>query len=228
MLGPAVSVGFACPGSADPAQLMPEERAGLCEMVPKRQREYAAGRVAVRMATFAAGAAPFAVPSGADRAPLWPRGVVGSITHSSDACLAVISRDGPFASVGIDLERERPLHASVTDAIIFDADRDANPAAQRALGTRFGIVVFSAKEAAYKCQFPLTGSLFDFDAMSICLSPDDGSFVATFERPAGLLVVGTRISGRFAFAAGHVLTTAAITREQWSTLSVPDLEFDHA
>jgi 4'-phosphopantetheinyl transferase EntD len=51
--------------------------------VEKRWREFAAGRSCARKALAASGHAPVAVLQGAGREPVWPQGIVGSITHCS-------------------------------------------------------------------------------------------------------------------------------------------------
>src|SRR5690606_19366056 len=59
--------------------------------------------------------------------------------------------------------------------------------------------VFSAKEALYKTQYPLTGALLAFDAVDIDLDVADERFTATFRVQAGPIEPGTRLQGRLAF-----------------------------
>ncbi|GGX48662.1 hypothetical protein GCM10007385_15860 [Tateyamaria omphalii] len=219
LVGSEVSVGYSEPQRGKEADLMAPERTSIAGMVPKRLREFAAGRAAVRMAALAHGDQPFPLPMGADRAPQWPDGVIGSIAHTDKACLAIVSRGKSLASIGIDLEHERSLPPAVADAISCRADRCKGHTAQQELGDRYDSVLFSAKEAAYKCQYPLSGTLIGFDAMSIRLSPEDGTFVAQFEQSVGAFDAGMTFNGRFAFCGGHVVTTAWITSAEWLAIS---------
>lgn len=222
LIGPKVSVGYAEPRRGKEADLLAAERTSVAGMIPKRIREFAAGRSAVRMAAMAHGGQPFPLPMGTDRAPQWPNGVIGSIAHTDDACLAIVSRDKGLVSVGIDLEYERSMPSAVADAISCRADRCKSDEARRELGDRYDSVLFSAKEAAYKCQYPLTGTLIGFDALSIRLSAEDGTFAAQFEQTVGAFQPGTILNGRFAFCGGHVVTTAWVTRTEWIAISKHD------
>jgi 4'-phosphopantetheinyl transferase EntD len=110
------------------------------------------------------------VPAGADRAPRWPEGVVGSITHDGGLCLAIVGRSNAWQAIGIDLERDADLPPEITAQIATEAELSALAPLPRG---RAAARVFSAKEAAYKAQYPLTRCLFGFDAMTAHL-PDGG------------------------------------------------------
>src|SRR5450631_1635810 len=76
--------------------LLPEEAAGLGRAVPERQQEFAAGRLCARRALEELGFAGFALLAQADRQPLWPAQIVGSITHTNGLCAAVVGRRSQF------------------------------------------------------------------------------------------------------------------------------------
>lgn len=170
-LGPRI--GVACTDvDGDPDSLYPEERAHLARAIPRRQREYAAGRQAARRAMAAIGWPAAAVPSAPDRSPVWPSGLAGSIAHTRGACVAVVARSEDVAAIGIDLEDDRPLAADLWPTVCTPAERaflHAQPREQRGtLATR----LFSAKEAVYKCQFPLTRRMLDFQDVHVVLDPE--------------------------------------------------------
>lgn len=154
----------------DLGALFPEERAAVARAVPSRQAEFAGGRQAARHAMAALGLPPCAVPIGADRAPRWPEGVVGSITHDGGLCLAIVGRSEAWQAIGIDLERDAELSPEIAAEIATETELSALAPLSRG---RAAARVFSAKEAAYKAQYPLTGCLFGFDAMAAHL-PDGG------------------------------------------------------
>ncbi|MFN3847218.1 MAG: 4'-phosphopantetheinyl transferase superfamily protein, partial [Paracoccaceae bacterium] len=68
--------------------------------------------------------------------------------------------------------------------------------------------VFCAKEAAYKAQYPVSGTLYGFDGMVIDLTDD--RFTATFTASIPRFATGHRIFGRMVWFAGHVLTLATV------------------
>lgn len=195
-------------GWADPAQNYPL-LAGevLPRAVPARLREFAAGRHAARMALHGIGAGLTALPMADDRAPVWPAGITGSITHTRSACLAAVVRLGAFVGIGLDLEEDTPLDPDLWDSVL-GAEEQLWLARQD--GDRGGLAkrMFSAKEAAYKAQYAQSQTLFGFDVMAVALS--DAGFTATFRQAVAPFAEGYVIHGQHAVVHGHVLTTAVL------------------
>lgn len=190
--------------------LAPGEEAAVAGAVPGRAREFAAGRVAARRAMREIGVADRPVPAGADRAPIWPEGVVGSISHSAEHCVAAVAAADAWASVGIDVEPDAPLEETLWESVLRPEELawlEANPAERRG---RLARLIFSAKEAAYKCQYPLTRTLLDFDDVAIGIAP--GIFTATFRRAVAPFPAGAALAGRWTAAAGALLTAVALSR----------------
>jgi 4'-phosphopantetheinyl transferase EntD len=180
------------------------------------------------MATMADGSEPFAVPMGIDRAPVWPKGIIGSIAHSSDACLAAISRSPRYAAIGIDIEPYAPLPPDIAAEVVHEGDGLKLDSGAAPLAQHFAVEVFSAKEAAYKCQFPLTGSMLEFNALSIRLMPQSHRFEARFEESVGSFRAGDTLDGCYALVSGHVLTVASIPSERWKKLITSEVQVAHA
>lgn len=116
-------VGVVCSGiTAGARELYPEELVAVGHAVPKRQREFATGRVNARRAMSRIGEPAAPIPSGADRAPVWPAHLTGSISHTDDACVAVVARRSNAASLGIDLEHNHSLPADLWPVICTPAE----------------------------------------------------------------------------------------------------------
>ena len=199
VLPPGVALGVA-PGQGQgrgpDEPLWPGE--DLPGAVPGRLAEFARGRSAARAALRGLGVAAVAIPMQADRSPLWPDGVTGSISHCAGACLAIAGRRTDLAGLGLDVEPAAPL------------DRDLWPVILRPeeMATADPLAVFVAKEAAYKAQYALTGVLFDFQTLSVDLHA--GGFAATFRRGVGRFATGHRLTGRLVRTAGHTAALCAI------------------
>lgn len=168
-LGPGI--GIACMGVDGNLQaLYPEELAAIPNAVPRRQREFAAGREAARQAMAQIGWPPMAILSAPDRSPVWPEGLAGSITHTSRVCVAVVGLREEKYSIGIDLEEDLPIDPSLWNTICTPEEYafvKSQPARLRgSLVTR----LFSAKEAFYKWQYPQTRHMLDFQDVHIVLS----------------------------------------------------------
>ncbi|MEU6818562.1 4'-phosphopantetheinyl transferase superfamily protein [Streptomyces sp. NPDC046860] len=194
------------PPDDDPdAVLFPEERVLVARAVAKRQREFASVRVCARRAMEKLGLPPAPVPTGERGAPLWPDGVLGSMTHCDGYRGAALARTGGLASLGIDAEVHEPLPEGVLDSVSLPAERDRHRALAAARpGVHWDRLLFSAKESVYKAWFPLTRSWLDFLEADIELLPThDGR--GTFH--ARLLVEGPSVGGtRLTGFTGHWLT----------------------
>jgi 4'-phosphopantetheinyl transferase EntD len=142
-------------GRGDPAQLLPAEAAFLGRAVPKRAQEFAAGRMCARRALEEFGYHGVAVEMAADRQPIWPEHMVGSITHTAGYCAAVVARRDALAAIGLDSESSLGVDTHLWPSICLPAEIDwlnSLPESQRIPAAT---LIFSAKEAFYKCQYPL-------------------------------------------------------------------------
>jgi 4'-phosphopantetheinyl transferase EntD len=196
LLPEGVAVAGADPGMMHP--LLAGE--ALPGAVPARLREFSAGRHAARAALAALGEALAPVPRGDDRAPVWPQGVAGSITHTRGACLAAVARGR--AGLGLDLEEDAPLDPSLWETVLLP--EEAAWARGEPDPGRAAMLVFSAKEAAYKAQYAITRSLFGFEVLRVAITP--GGLAARFTRDIAPFAAGDVLHGRHGRAEGHVLT----------------------
>ena len=147
-----------------------------------------------------------AIPMQPDRVPLWLEEVTGSITHSATACLAAVTRRGPLRGLGLDLEPDDPLAPDLWETICLPAERDWLESQAEAQRGRLALLIFSAKEAAYKAQYAVSRQLFGFDALHVRIAPETRGFTATFQRGIGPFQAGARLQGRYAVTQSHVLT----------------------
>jgi len=199
----------------DPAglTLFPEEEALVAAAVEKRRREFTTVRDCARRALGALGLAPVPILRGVRGAPIWPDGVVGSMTHCDGYRAAVLGRAEVFAGIGVDAEPHAPLPDGVLDLIALPAERE-RLAGLRADHPELHVdrLLFSAKESVYKVWFPLTGRWLDFGEADIAIDAAAGGFVARLLVPG--LTVGaapvTELSGRFLVARGLVLTSITL------------------
>ncbi|MFG2099238.1 4'-phosphopantetheinyl transferase [Micromonospora echinaurantiaca] len=208
-----VAVAVAVAGPADwTGQLLPAERDCLGERaVETRRRDFTAGRVCARRAMAALGLSPAAVPSAADRSPVWPAGVVGTITHTRGYCAAAAARATEVRSVGIDAEQHRELNPGVRRLICLPEEDER--CARLPVGTSWPAVLFSAKETVYKVWHPVVGTWLDFHDALVTLDPEAGTFtarIAPSRLDAAPVAAPARITGRFTVDDGLVRTAAVL------------------
>ena len=198
-----VAVAVTRPDATHPP-LLPGEAAHLARAQPVRIAEFTAGRSAARQAMQELGVAPQPILTAPDRAPIWPVGLVGSISHCADWCVAVLAHSSTYAAIGVDIEDDSPLPDDLADEICSPTERAR--AAGQSCGTKR---IFCAKEAAYKAQYPLTGALFGFDRFEVFLNATTG-FDAEFTQETKGFRRGDNLPGRILSVAGHLVTGVAI------------------
>lgn len=148
-------------GAAANHGLMAEEADCLSPCVAdKRRAEFAAGRYCARQAMLKLGDGEVAITMDGERSPIWPGGLVGSITHSGGYAAAAVARRKEFAGVGIDIEAMRPLEPAVVQRITTSTERHWLATARP--GVPWPLMLFSAKESLHKLLHPLTGITLGF------------------------------------------------------------------
>ncbi len=191
-------------------ELFPEERAPVAHAVDKRRREFVTGRACARLSLQRLGIAPIAIPSGERGEPLWPTGVVGSITHCRGYCASAVANADDVLTIGIDAEVDQPLPEGVLGDIAFG--RELTMLADRRAGVCLDTLLFSAKEAVYKAWFPLTHRWLGFEDVELTIDVRDATFRARL-LVSGPVVDGMRLSefrGRWCLEDGIVAAATAV------------------
>ena len=159
--------------------LMSGEARFTVNAVPSRQLEFRAGRAAARLAMTKLGVPPSAIPSGPDRAPRWPRGLVGSISHAHGHVTAAIAHARSAQALGIDIEAAAPLAPDVAALVCRGAEGLPCPA-----HIDRGKLCFVIKEAAFKAYYPATAYFLDFDQVFVEIMGDHEARVLLPAEPA--------------------------------------------
>ena len=194
--------------------LFDEERAAVARAVDKRRREFATVRHCARRALATLGHPPVALVPGRRGAPLWPDGIVGSMTHCAGYRAAALARADRVRAVGIDAEPDGPLPDGVLD-LIARPDETAHLAGllQGGAGPRhWERLLFSCKEAVFKVWYPLTQRELDFHEASIRLHPGDATFTADLLADPGDDLLPARLDGRWIAARSLVISAITLTR----------------
>lgn len=192
--------------------LKPEEEKEVRGASPRRQEEFRTGRVAARAALAALGQ-PDAVLPRVGRRPRWPSGFVGSISHCPGLCVAAAARAADFRAVGVDVEVRRRVGARLHERVCTPAERAWMAAGGHAEET--ATLLFSAKEATYKCVNALAGARLGFGDVEVAVDLAAGSFVATVSAPVPSEL--SRLAGRFAVEEEHLLTGVVVAaRPDWA------------
>ena len=168
-----VAVELRAPGDA--SLLLPEEAESVANALPKRIQEFAAGRLCARRALAKFGVTDFPVRVARDRQPLWPEFLVGSITHTAGLCAAAVADRARMIALGLDSEVVGAVKADLWSSICAAAELGWVDTLQHEERAKAVALIFSAKEAFYKCQYPLVGERLNFH--DLCVRPLEWSAV---------------------------------------------------
>ncbi|ALG84571.1 4'-phosphopantetheinyl transferase family protein [Gordonia phthalatica] len=208
-------------GDPDGLTVLPAEESLIAKAVAKRRREFTTARHCARQALGQIGIEPVPILRGERGMPLWPRQVVGSMTHCDGYRAAVTAYSMQVRSLGIDAEPHDALPEGVLDHTSIEAEREV-------LATRDGDLhwdrlLFCAKEATYKAWFPITQRWLGFEDAHITFQRDDsigtagepsGTFTSTILIDGAVIDGGTpllTLPGRWQISRGLILTTIALT-----------------
>lgn len=205
----AVVASMDCPGDTE---LLGLEQAATSGMVTRRLNEFRHGRHCAREAMRTLQLSPVAIPRGADRAPQWPSGLVGSITHTGQLAAAAVGLEASYIGIGLDVETSGPLSADVLALVL-------RPDEQEHVNALEGRLFFSAKEAVYKCVYPTIRAFIDFKEMHISLDHRRHQFAATPKTANWPQTLPPLLKGKF--MTNRDFIACAVCIPQCSSVSLP-------
>ena len=128
----------------------------------KRLSDFSTGRYCAIKALEQLGIQDAIIPIGEDRAPIWPEGIVGSISHCDSLTGAIVAKSSDHISLGLDIEEIGRVTPDLWDLVFTENEKnylfrlsDEDILVQ-------STAIFSIKEAFYKFQHPLTKTFLDF------------------------------------------------------------------
>lgn len=163
--------------------LYPEERIYINNAVNKRIQEFSTGRYCARRAMKRANVKSQAIPMRKDGCPIWPTGVVGSITHTRNYVAAAVGQNNKIDAIGIDVERIDPTISESVWSIVCSPEElqiiKQQPIDQR---NRYAFALFSAKESTAKCIYSKYGVKKGLIDIPITLNLRHGTFSTLSDR----------------------------------------------
>jgi 4'-phosphopantetheinyl transferase EntD len=185
----------------------------------RRIIDFCSGRVCARRALAEYGVNGFDLLSAEDRQPLWPSGLVGSITHTDGFAAAVVAEQRVVAGLGIDVERIGAVHSELWPPICTAPELDRLRALSVEEQLLAGALTFVAKEAFFKCQYPLASERFGFDEVeleSATWSQSEGEFGLRVSRASRLdrflpRHAQRRIAGRYTCRGPYLIGAVALS-----------------
>lgn len=194
-------------------ELFAEEEVALGNAVEKRRREFVTARACARAALAQLGYPDQPVPAGARGEPLWPAGVVGSITHCAGYRACAVAPASELLTIGVDAEPGEPLPAGLIGDIALPEERRwIERLSAEDPSVCWDRLLFSIKESIYKAWFPLARSWLGFEDAGVEVDPARGTFTASLSVP-GPTLGGRKLdgfAGRWLAAEGLLLSAIAL------------------
>lgn len=152
-------------------RLFDGERALVGNATAKRRREFTETRLLAHEALRRIGH-DGPILKGSDGEPLWPSGIVGSLSHCPSLCVAAVASAERIRAVGVDVDDSDGLSDGIM-RFVFSSEELASLRMASSVERR---AAFCAKEAASKALSALDGT-GDFRKVSVSLKAD-GTFAA--------------------------------------------------
>lgn len=190
--------------------LFAEEEALIERAVEKRRRTFRAGRVLARRALLRLGL-PAAPILAWDRRPVWPEGVLGTISHTEECCAVAVTRRGEIVGVGVDVEvdgaaTERLFRHIATPEELEWLHGLAEPSV-------WGTVLFSAKEAFYKSLATIHPHFVSFHDVRLEIDRVAGTFqVVPLDDAVRSALTGLCVDGAWRCEDGWVFAAVVLRR----------------
>ncbi|WP_231759260.1 4'-phosphopantetheinyl transferase family protein [Microbulbifer elongatus] len=144
--------------------------------VPKRQAEFLAGRYAGALALQYLPSVHnqcVQIGIGAQRNPLWPSGVVGSISHVAGMAVCAVAPSAEMDFLGIDVELWMSAKTCREVASTISTGRERDLFQAEGMSEHVALtLIFSAKESLFKALYPAVQDFFGFEvaeASELCL-----------------------------------------------------------
>lgn len=162
----------------DGPRYWPEEHY-ISTAVESRQREFRTVRTCAREALALLGHGEHILVPDAQRAPVWPKDIVGSMTHCDGVRAAAVARTEHIRAIGIDAEPHDRLPKDSIDLILLPQEQEAVRQLERKdPNIAWDKLLFSAKESVFKTWFPTTRTWLDFLECEITIGEQEDEFTA--------------------------------------------------
>jgi 4'-phosphopantetheinyl transferase EntD len=191
--------------------------AQLLNAVARRKNEFVAGRFCASQALIGLrGDSMAPVGMSEDRSPIWPDGIVGSITHSDSIVLAAVGEHEIYRGIGIDVESvlDHDRACKISKKILLPDETRKKWSVSREFSLLVTLI-FSLKESLFKALHPEAKRFFGFSSAKVveidwdkrCFSVELMETLSPFYRQ------GMQFYGQFGIREERVATLITVNRD---------------
>ncbi|ASD68775.1 hypothetical protein B1L02_18265 [Pseudoalteromonas piscicida] len=142
----------------------------LRSAVKSRQSEFLAGRFCASQAIKSLNNSSGQIPIGENRQPMWPEGLLGSISHIETSAICAAAIESEYKYLGIDIENwiSRQVSYEIKDLIISSEEESILKHSDFS-DIESITLLFSAKESLFKAIYKYVGKYFGFEAAKLVM-----------------------------------------------------------
>ena len=180
----------------------------ISKAVTKRQLEYSTGRFFTLLAQKLLGRYPAPVET-LNRCPIWPDGLLGSISHTDQFAIVVMALNTRYKGLGVDMEIMGKVTNDISSLCLTPFELKNLPQSDKMPYPE--TMIFSGKEAVYKAVNPLIGHIIEFNEVELDFNQNHfGHFSARYIGSDTKNQLINEGAGWCEFFGNHVLTTYVI------------------
>lgn len=185
--------------------------------VNKRKSEFFAGRYCAKQALAEYNINDYTIYALKNRAPSWPKGYIGSISHTSDSAYSIVAKNTEYSGIGLDAEYTLSNQQIIDIRKIITIDSEFNFIQKNPLDINIAFtLVFSAKESLFKALNPIVDKFFNFlDVRIIELSINKFRLSLSIDL-SDVYKKGHTFEGHYLLNEGQVITIVTINLLQLS------------
>lgn len=133
-----------------------------------RKTSFLNGRYAAKQALKPFDLQDFSLLPNEDGAIIWPENFCGSISHTDEATIGIVSKKENFLSLGVDIENFNRCHEKLWTMLFTQPEIDFLNKIVETEKIKTATMLFSAKEAFYKCFHPIFKCWIGFQDIEVC------------------------------------------------------------
>lgn len=180
----------------------------LAKASPSRVEEFRRGRFCALSALSKLGNYNnFIIEVDDDRSPVWPKDVVGSISHSKAYSCSAVASCQELIGIGVDLESSARVKEKLARMIKFNSDVKSDP---RLSTEELLSLIFSAKESFYKALYPQVKCFFGFEDAAVTKINESSFSIELLKDLSDDYKSGASFNGLYSFFDEHILTIIEI------------------
>jgi len=201
------------------ADLLGPKRDLTQRMSSKRFSDFLHGRYCAIAALGQLGRRKVAIGQGRDREPLWPSGIIGSISHGGNYAAAAVAESHRFSGIGSGIEDCLPLDRNMVH-LVCRSSEIADLTSVEEIAER-GKLLFCIKEIIYKCIWPSVQCFIEFREVEVELNASGNEFSVVSHKEQVPGEITHRLSGSYRRLDGLLVSSAWIPVRQFDGIPLP-------